>query len=38
MDHGNRFPKSDELLLENDRVVVFCMKERAAEAQKKFKV
>ena len=31
-------PKSDELLLENDRVVVFCMKERVAEAQKKFKV
>ncbi|MGB1588353.1 MAG: NAD-binding protein [Poseidonia sp.] len=31
-------PKADELLLENDRMVVFCLKERVAEAQKRFKV
>ena len=31
-------PKPDELLLENDRMVVFCLKERVAEAQKRFKV
>ena len=31
-------PKADELLLENDRMVVFCLKERGAEAQKRFKV
>jgi trk system potassium uptake protein TrkA len=31
-------PKDDEFLLENDRVVIFCLKERVAEAQKRFKV
>ena len=31
-------PKPDELLLENDRVVLFCLKERVADAQKRFKV
>jgi len=31
-------PKPDELLLENDRVVLFCLKERVSEAQKRFKV
>ena len=31
-------PKPDELLLGNDRMVVFCLKERVAEAQKRFKV
>ena len=31
-------PKSDTLLLENDRVVVFCRQDRVAEVQKRFKV
>ena len=31
-------PRPDELLLENDRVVVFCLKEKISEAQKRFKV
>ena len=31
-------PKPDELLLENDRVVLFCLEERVADAQKRFKV
>jgi len=31
-------PLADELLLENDRVVVFCLKDRVSEAQKRFKV
>jgi trk system potassium uptake protein TrkA len=31
-------PTPDALLLENDRVVLFCLKERVPEAQKRFKV
>ena len=31
-------PQPDELLLENDRVVLFCLKEKVADAQKRFKV
>jgi len=31
-------PKPDELLLENDRMVLFCLKEKVADAQKRFKV
>jgi len=31
-------PQPDELLLENDRVIIFCMKEKVADAQKRFKV
>ena len=31
-------PRPDELLLENDRVVVFCLREKVSEAQKRFKV
>ncbi len=31
-------PEPEELLLENDRVVLFCLKERVADAQKRFKV
>jgi len=31
-------PKSDTLLLENDRVVVFCRQDRVGEVQKRFKV
>ena len=31
-------PKPDQLLLENDRMVLFCLKEKVSEAQKRFKV
>jgi len=31
-------PKPDELLLENDRMVLFCLKEKVSDAQKRFKV
>ena len=31
-------PEPDELLLENDRVILFCHKEKVADAQKRFKV
>ncbi len=31
-------PDAEQLLLENDRMVVFCLKDRVADAQKKFKV
>ena len=31
-------PKEDELLLENDRMVLFCLKEKVSDAQKRFKV
>ncbi|MBH35222.1 MAG: hypothetical protein CMB74_07235 [Euryarchaeota archaeon] len=31
-------PQPDELLLENDRIVLFCMKDKVADAQKRFKV
>ena len=31
-------PKPDELLLENDKVVLFCLKEKVPDAQKRFKV
>jgi Trk K+ transport system NAD-binding subunit len=31
-------PEPDQLLLENDRVILFCLKEKVADAQKRFKV
>ena len=31
-------PSPDELLLENDRMVLFCLKEKVSDAQKRFKV
>jgi Trk K+ transport system NAD-binding subunit len=31
-------PRPEELLLENDRVILFCLKEKVADAQKRFKV
>ena len=31
-------PEPDELLLENDKVVLFCLKEKVPDAQKRFKV